>query len=86
MITLEVRGLPREMTEATLTELFNRHGRVHRLRLAKDLFSGHCKGYAELAMEGHEARAAISALNGSLQHGGTLHVAVQGSGPRRGRR
>jgi RNA recognition motif-containing protein len=86
MITLEVRGLPREMTESMLTDLFTRHGRVHKLRIAKDLFSGQCKGFAELAMEGHEARAAITALNGSTQSGSTMHVVVQGTGPRRGRR
>jgi RNA recognition motif-containing protein len=71
VITLSVRGLPREMTESALTDLFALHGKVHGLRLAKDLFSGACKGFAELKMEGHEARAAIAALDGS-SHGGSL--------------
>src|SRR5690606_11807452 len=65
MLSLSVRGLPRDMTEASLTELFTVHGRVHGLRIARDLFSGECKGFAELSMEGHEARAAIAALNGT---------------------
>jgi RNA recognition motif-containing protein len=74
MLTLSVRGLPREMTESALTALFTTHGKVHGLKMAKDLFAGTCKGFAELKMEGHEARAAISALNGTTHGGGTLRV------------
>jgi len=33
-------------TEAGLSELFSRHGRVHKLKIAKDLFSGQCTGTA----------------------------------------
>jgi RNA recognition motif-containing protein len=77
MLTLSVRGLPRQMTERTLVELFEAHGRVRNLRMAKDLFSGECKGFAELQMEGHEARAAFAALNGSTQWGEMLRVELQ---------
>jgi RNA recognition motif-containing protein len=84
MLTLSVRGLPREMTESALETLFAPHGRVHGLRLAKDLFSGSCKGFAELKMEGHEARAAIAALDGSMQGGSSLRVGL--ASERRGRR
>jgi RNA recognition motif-containing protein len=87
MLTLSVRGLPREMTETGLNELFTRHGKVHGLRMAKDLFAGTCKGFAELKMEGHEARAAITALNGSTQGGSTIRVELaserRGPGGRR---
>jgi len=38
------------------------------------LFSGECKGFAELKMEGHQARTAIAALNGSTQGGSMIHV------------
>jgi len=75
MITLNVRGLPRSMTEASLQQLFATHGRVFDLRMAKDLFSGECKGFAELKMEGHEARNAIAALNGSSHGGAMIRVA-----------
>jgi len=75
MITLDVRGLPRSMTDSALHDLFAHHGRVFGLRLVRDLFSGECKGFAELKMEGHEARNAISALNGSVQDGSVLRVA-----------
>jgi len=84
MLKLSVRGLPRSMDEKTLNDLFAAHGRVHGLRMAKDLFSGECKGFAELQMEGHEARAAIAALNGSTQGGDMIRVGLQDE--KRGRR
>ena len=76
MLTIDVRGLPRSMTETSLQQLFAAHGRVFDLRMAKDLFSGECKGFAELKMEGHEARSAIEALNGSTHHGAMIRVAL----------
>ena len=77
MLSLTVRGLPRHMTEKTLTELFEAHGRVRGLKMARDLFSGECKGFAEVQMEGHEARAAIAALNGSVQGNETIRVGLK---------
>lgn len=77
MLTLSVRGLPRSMTESNLSDLFGAHGKVRGLRMAKDLFNGECKGFAELQMEGHEARAAIAALDGSVQDGSALRVQLQ---------
>ena len=76
MLTMIVRGLPKSMTHATLEKLFASHGRVFDLRIAKDLFSGECKGFAELKMEGHNARAAIAALNNSLQDGANVRVSL----------
>jgi RNA recognition motif-containing protein len=76
MLTIDVRGLPRSMTETSLQQLFAAHGRVFDLRMAKDLFSGECKGFAELKMEGHEARNAIEALNGSTHNGAMIRVAL----------
>lgn len=77
MLTLSVRGLPREMTEQTLTEMFAAHGRVHGLRMARDLFSGECRGFAEVQMEGHEARAAIAALDGSFHGNASIRVGLK---------
>jgi RNA recognition motif-containing protein len=77
MLTLSVRGLPRETTEKSLTDMFESHGKVRNLKMSKDLFSGECKGFAELQMEGHEARAAIAALNGSAQGGDLLKVGLK---------
>ena len=86
MLTLNVRGLPRSMTEAALQALFEPFGRVFEMRLAKDLFSGECKGFAELKMEGHSARDAIAALNGTTQSGEMIRVALfNENAPRRRR-
>jgi len=74
MITLSVRNLPRSTNEASLTELFSQFGKVRGLTLAKDLFSGDCKGFATVDMEGHEARAAIAALDGSEIDGRQIYV------------
>lgn len=74
MLTLSVRGLPRSTTEQSITELFSRHGKVRSLKLAKDLFSGECKGFAIIEMEGHEAREAISALDGYNLDGAMIRV------------
>ncbi|MEO8803753.1 MAG: RNA-binding protein [Rudaea sp.] len=87
MLTLDVRGLPRSMTESSLEQLFLTHGRVFGLKMAKDLFSGECKGFAELKMEGHEARNAIAALDGSAHDGTMIRVQLHSDKPvRRGRR
>jgi RNA recognition motif-containing protein len=74
LITLSVRGLPRSTTEKSLTELFSNYGVVRSLKLAKDLFSGDCKGFATIAMEGHEARAAMAALDGKELDGSNIRV------------
>jgi len=86
MLTLNVRGLPRSMTETTLQQLFAAHGRVFDLRIAKDLFSGECKGFAELKMEGHEARSAIAALDGSTQSDSIIRVSLHDDRKRARRR
>ena len=86
MLTLNVRGLPKSMTETALQQLFEPFGRVFEMRLAKDLFSGECKGFAELKMEGHSARNAIAALNGTAQSGELIRVRLQSEhAPRRRR-
>jgi RNA recognition motif-containing protein len=84
MLMLNVRGLPSSMTEASLEQLFAAHGRVFDMRIAKDLFSGQCKGFAELKMEGHQARAAIAALDGSQQ--GETYIRVALHDPKKQRR
>ncbi len=83
MITLSVRGLPRSTTEESLTALFAEYGVVRSLKLAKDLFSGDCKGFATIDMEGHEARAAMAGLDGSDLNGSTIRVGPDR--PRRGK-
>lgn len=81
MVTINIRGLPRTMTENELDNLFSQHGRVFKVRMAKDIFSGQCKGMAQLLMEGHEARAAKQALNGAAVDGSMMQVAVHTKKP-----
>lgn len=76
MLTMVVRGLSKSMTETALEHIFATHGRVFDIRLSKDLFSGECKGFAQLKMEGHEARAAIAALDGTQQEGSYVRVSL----------
>ncbi|MCU7816255.1 MAG: RNA-binding protein [Candidatus Thiodiazotropha sp. (ex Lucinoma kastoroae)] len=83
MITLSVRGLPRSTTEESLMALFTEYGVVRSLKMAKDIFSGNCKGFATIDMEGHEARAAIAALDGSELSGSMIRVGPDR--PRKGR-
>jgi RNA recognition motif-containing protein len=64
MKTLFVGNLPPEATEGDITELFSQHGTVRKIELPRDIFSGRNKGFAFVDMEGHEARAAMAALNG----------------------
>lgn len=59
-----------------MTELFSQYGTVRSLKLIKDLFSGECKGIAIIGMEGHEARAAIAALDGKSLDGSASTLRV----------
>lgn len=77
-----VGGLPLESTEETVTELFAEFGKVRSIKLASDVFSGKCKGFGFIEMEGHEARAAIAGLNGKIM--GDKSLKVQFEEPRRG--
>jgi RNA recognition motif-containing protein len=74
MIRMFAGGLPQDMTERELTEIFSAHGKVRGMKLAHDVFSGKCKGFGFVEMEGHEARAAMAALNGKEVRGSRLKV------------
>ena len=74
MKKLFVGGLPPTTSEETLQTLFSQFGTVRSIKLVKDLFSGNCKGFGFLEMEGHEARAAIAELDGKSFEGGLLKV------------
>ena len=83
MKRLFVGSLPRTTTEESLQALFSQFGRVHSIKLEKDLFSGTCKGFGFLEMEGHEARAAIAGLDGKAFEGSFLKVKFEEERPRR---
>jgi RNA recognition motif-containing protein len=71
---LFVGSLPPTTTEESVQALFSQFGTVRSIELVKDLFSGNCKGFGFLEMEGHEARAAIAELDGKSFEGNYLKV------------
>lgn len=85
-----VGNLPEETSEEDLSELFGQFGRVRSVRVTRDVFSGRCRGFGFVEMEGHEARAAIAALDGRDFKGRPIRVNEErddkGRGGRRGRR
>ena len=78
-----VGSLPSTATEQEVTELFSQYGKVRSIKLATDLFSNQCKGFGFIEMEGHEARAAIAALDGSEFNGKHLRVNFENPKSRR---
>jgi RNA recognition motif-containing protein len=84
-----VGNLPSDVTEEELTTAFSPFGRVRSIRLVQDVFTGACRGFGFIEMEGHEARAAIAGLNGTDLRGNMLKVneeRPQTKNARRGRR
>jgi len=71
-----------ESTEESVTDMFAEYGTVRSIKLASDVFSGKCKGFGFVEMEGHEARAAITGLNGKIM--GDKSLKVQFEEPRKG--
>ncbi|MGD8783313.1 MAG: RNA-binding protein [Thioalkalispiraceae bacterium] len=84
MKKLFVGSLPPDTTEESLTEFFSSVGTVRSIELVTDLFSGKCKGFGFLEMEGHEARQAIAELNGKTFEGQIIKVKFEEK--RKGRR
>ncbi|MGX2040221.1 RNA recognition motif domain-containing protein [Methylocaldum sp. MU1018] len=74
MLRIYAGNLPADTTEREFTELFAEYGRVRSIELARDIFSGRCRGFGFVEMEGHEARAAIAGLNGRNLRGNNLRV------------
>jgi RNA recognition motif-containing protein len=83
---LFVGSLPPTTTEASLTELFSQFGTVRSVELVKDLFSGACKGFGFIEMEGHEARAAIAGLNATMVEDRSIIVKYEVAKNNKGRR
>ncbi|MFV2056089.1 MAG: RNA recognition motif domain-containing protein [Thiohalomonadales bacterium] len=61
-----VGSLPADATEESVNALFAEFGTVRSINLVMDVFSGKCKGFGFIEMEGHEARAAIAGLDGKM--------------------
>lgn len=86
MITLSIRGLAKSTTEESLTEVFSEYGVVRSLKLVKDLYTGDCKGFASISMEGHEARNAMTALNNTLLDESFIRVMQERDIKKRGKK
>lgn len=72
-----VGNLPVDASEKSVTELFSEFGKVRSVQLASDIFTGKCRGFGFIEMEGHEARAAIAGLNGRNYGGKFLRVCFE---------
>lgn len=80
-----VGSLPSDATEDSITELFSEFGTVRSIKLIQDVFSGKCKGFGFIEMEGHEARAAIAGLDGKTYEGKSLKVKFEEPRDNKGR-
>jgi RNA recognition motif-containing protein len=74
MKKLFVGNLDVSTNEDTLKALFTEFGTVRSFSLATDIFSGKCKGFGFVEMEGHEARAAIAGLDGKDLNGRPMKI------------
>ena len=70
-----VGSLPADATEDSVLAMFSEFGTVRSINLVMDVFSGKCKGFGFIEMEGHEARAAIAGLDGKMH--GERHLKVK---------
>ena len=86
MKKLFIGNLAPNTKEQELQDLFSEFGKVRSLKLVTDVFSGQCKGFGFIEMEGHEARAAIAGLNGRDFNGKQIKVNFEVIKPGRGRR
>ena len=74
MKKLFIGNLPTDTSEDDLQNLFSEFGTVRSFKLVTDVFSGQCKGFGFIEMEGHEARAAIAGLDGKDFNGRPMKV------------
>lgn len=83
---LFVGNLPSDATEASVSTLFSEFGKVHSVELVNDMFSGKCRGFGYVDMEGHEARIAIAKLHGVKFGDNMLRVGFENAAGKHGKR
>ena len=72
---LYIGGLPYQMTDQDLLELFEQGGQVTSATVIVDRHSGQSKGFGFVEMNNEqEAQSTIERLNGTLQGGRTITV------------
>lgn len=81
-----VGNLPADATEQSVEALFSELGTVRSIRLVNDIFTKKCRGFGFVEMEGHDARAAISGLDGKAVGDKHLRVRFEDERKSRGRR
>jgi len=69
MKKLFIGNLPQDATEDSVRDMFSAFGTVRSINVASDIFTGRCKGFGFIEMEGHGARAAQAALDGNMVEG-----------------
>lgn len=77
-----IGNLPPEATEASVRSMFAAYGTVRSVSVVHDIFTGKCKGFGNVEMEGHEARLAQAALDGNLVGGSDRSLRVRFDEPR----
>lgn len=85
MKKLFVGNLPQDATEDSVRSMFAKFGTVRSISVASDIFTGKCKGFGFIEMEGHEARAAQAALDGNMVSGSDRSLRVRFEDPRAAR-
>jgi RNA recognition motif-containing protein len=74
MKKLFVGNLPKDASEESVRALFSEYGTVRSIKINSDIFTGKCRGFGFIEMEGHEARAAIAELDGKSFGGNLLKI------------
>jgi RNA recognition motif-containing protein len=69
-----VSNLPSDASEESVRDLFAQFGVVRAITVSSDIFTGRCRGFGTVDMEGHEARAAIAKLDGKIFGDRSLRV------------
>ena len=82
MKKLFVGNLPQDATEEFVRTLFAEFGTVRSVSVVSDIFTGKCRGFGFIEMEGHEARAAMAALDGKMIDGSDRSLRVRFEDPR----
>jgi RNA recognition motif-containing protein len=80
-----IGNLAPDTTEENVKSLFSEFGTVRSIDLITDLFSGKCRGFGFVEMEGHEARAAIAGLDGNMFSGRPLKVKFEDAQKNKGK-
>ncbi len=72
--TLYVGNLPYRANEAAIRELFSSYGKVHSVRLMKDIHTGKRRGFGFVEISAKDADSAVTALNDQEFQQRTLKV------------